>query len=292
MSASVPYGPLPESQLGPASGLQADDARPAVSALAQRTPERWRLVAAGAIVAVVVAAIWLWGRPASGDASVLVAVTAEAWVGGQPPGAFDLVAVAADVGARLAAPEAVLDSVVAYDVPAGTFVAPALLAAPAELSGEFTSMQFAADSAAWPSPGPHAGSHAVIATALGGCALDVVTLADGGDGYIVVRLDAGHAGRYAAAAELDGLVVWPAPPDGWPLCPQRGASAVVVPARPRSGDGPPGLGPSEFDMSGSAPSGVAFSNQPFVGSTTNEGAQAGGAARGTPSSARPHSAGG
>ena len=236
MSLSAPPGtpPLAHSAEPP----------PAVpGGLPRSGPERWRLLAAGAIVVAVVAAVWLWGRPASSGAKVLVAVTSEAWAAGQPPGSFDLVGVPEDVAARLAPPEALLDSLVTHDAPTGTFVVPALLAEPADAEGAVTSLKFAAATGAWPPPGPQAGSHAVIATVFGGCALDVTTLSGGGDGYVVVRLDAADTGRYAAAAELDGLVAWPAPPDGWPLCPQRRASAVVLPGGPLSHFEPSGAGP-------------------------------------------------
>ena len=252
-----------------------DEQLPAAAGLVQRGPERWRLVAAGAIVAAVVAAIWLWGRPASSDATVLVAVTTEAWAAGQPPGAFDLVGVPPDIAARLAPPEAVLDSVVAHDAPEGTFVTSALLAEPADVEGAFTSLKFVAETGAWPSPGPQAGSHAVIATAFGGCALDVPTLADGGDGFVVVRLDPAGAGRYAAASELDGLVAWPAPPDGWPLCPQRRSTTVVPQGGPLSGFESPGTGWSGTGWSGAGPSG---SGQP--GSATEPSPSAAGQAGG------------
>ena len=253
----------PAAQPGVPHGIHADELPPAATAgLVQRGPERWRLVAAGAIVAAVLAAIWLWGRPASSEATVLAAVTTEAWFAGQPPGAFDLVGVPPEVAARLAPPEAVLDSVVAHDAPEGTFVTSALLAEPADVEGAFTALKFVAETGAWPSPGPRAGSHAVIATAFGGCALDVTTLAEGGDGFVVVRLDPVGAGRYAAASELDGLVAWPAPPDGWPLCPQRRSTTVVPPGGPLSGFESPGTGWSDAGASGSERPGSASAPSP------------------------------
>ena len=239
------------------SASRSDEQFPAAAGMVQRGPERWRLVAAGVIVAAVVGAIWLWGRPSSSDATVLVAVTTEAWAAGQPPGGFEVVSVPPDIAARLAPPEAVPGSVSAHDVAEGTFVTSALLAEPADVEGAFTSLKFVAETSAWPSPGPQAGSHAVIATAFGGCALDVTTLADGGDGFIVVRLDAAGTGHYAAASELDGLVAWPAPPDGWPLCPQRRSATVVPQDGPLSGFESRGTGWSGTGWSGAGPSGSA-----------------------------------
>ena len=187
--------------------------------------EPWRLGAAAAVVGIVVCALWLWGRPRSELPQVLVAVTAETWVAGQPPGAFDVVTLPPDVATRFVEPDIIADRVVAHHVPAGTFVTPALLTVAAESAGSTTAMRFAADTTAWPPPGPRAGSHSVVSTVLGGCAIEVSTLLGGADDSIVVRVDQQSAARIAAAAEPDGLVVWPAPPDGWPQC-RRTVGAV------------------------------------------------------------------
>ncbi|WP_420444246.1 hypothetical protein [Candidatus Poriferisodalis sp.] len=205
-----------------------DEQQAAVAGLPRRSPEPWRLGAALAIVAIVVAAIWLWGRPHTEPPQALVAVTSEAWMAGQPPGAFEVVGVPEALATRFADPDAIAGRAVAHDVPAGTFVTPALLEAPQDVVGAVTSMQFVADTGAWPAPGPRAGSRAVVSTVLGGCALDVTTLADGGDARIVVRVDAPFAARLAAAVELGGLVVWPAPPDGWPLCPSGRSTSLAL----------------------------------------------------------------
>ena len=157
----------------------------------------------------------------------MVAVTAEMWVAGQPPGAFDAVTLPPDVATQFVEPDSIADRVAAHDVPAGTFVTPTLLTSATESAGSTTAMHFTADTAAWPPPGPRAGSHAVLSTVLGGCAVDVATLLGGADNSIVVRVDPDDAARIAAAAEPDGLVVWPAPPDGWPLC--RRALGTVGP---------------------------------------------------------------
>ena len=212
------------------AGYLGDEQQAAAAGLPRRSPEPWRLGAALVIVAIVVAAIWLWGRPHTEPPQALVAVTSEAWMAGQPPGAFEVVGVPEALATRFADPEAIAGRAVAHDVPAGTFVTSALLEAPQDVAGAVTLMQFAADTGAWPEPGPRAGSRAVVSTVLGGCALDVTTLAEGGDGRIVVRVDAPFAARLAAAVELGGLVVWPAPPDGWPLCPPN-RLANVAPSR-------------------------------------------------------------
>ena len=174
------------------------------------------------IVAVVVAAIWMWGRPHREPPPALVAVTSEAWLAGQPPGAFEVAEVPQDLAGRFVDPDSIAGSVAAFDVPAGTFVTSALLDSPGVAAGANTAIRLSADTSAWPEPGPRAGSRAVVAGVLGGCALDVTTLAGGADGRIVVHVDAAGAARYARAAELDGLVVWPAPPDGWPRCRSAG----------------------------------------------------------------------
>jgi hypothetical protein len=179
------------------------------------------------IVAVVVAAVWLWGRPHREPPQALVAVTSAAWLAGQPPGAFDVAEVPQDLAGRFADPDSIAGSVVAFDVPVGTFVAPSLLGPPEAAAGARTVLRLSADTSAWPEPGPRAGSRAVVAGVLGGCALDVTTLAGGAEGSIVVHVDAAGAARYARAAELDGLVVWPAPPDGWPECRSTGAMGAV-----------------------------------------------------------------
>ena len=213
------------------AGYLGDEQQAAVAGLPQRGPEPWRLSAALAIVAIVVAAIWLWGRPHAEPPPALVAVTSEAWMAGQSPGAFEVVGVPEALATRFVDPDAIVGRAVAHDVPAGTFVTPALLKAPQDVAGAVTLIQFAAETGAWPAPGPGAGSRAVLSTVLGGCAIDVTTLADGDDGRIVVRVDAPFAARLAAAVELGGLVVWPAPPDGWPLCPS-GRSTRLAPSTP------------------------------------------------------------
>lgn len=180
--------------------------------------EPWRVGVSAVIVTVVVAAIWLWGRPHQAPPHALVAVTSEAWLAGQPPGAFEVAGVPQDLAGRFADPDSIAGSVVGFDVPAGTFVTPTLLGPPDAAAGARTALRLSADTSAWPEPGPRAGSRAVVSGVLGGCALDVTTLAGGADGSIVVHVDAESAARYASAAELDGLVVWPAPPDGWPEC--------------------------------------------------------------------------
>ncbi|WP_419944424.1 hypothetical protein [Candidatus Poriferisodalis sp.] len=210
--------------------------------------EPWRIAVSAVIVAVVVAAVWLWGRPHQDPPRALVAVTAEAWLAGQVPGAFEAVAVPEELSGQFADPESIAGSLVAFDVPAGTFVTSALLGPPGAASGTHTVMRFSADTSAWPDPGPGAGSRAVVAGVLGGCAIGVTTLAGGSEDGIVVRVDAAGAARYALAAELDGLVVWPAPPDGWPECRSAATGTANTPrigSDASTGIGnemPPGLG--------------------------------------------------
>ena len=211
-------------------GFGPDDQAPTLPGGQRAGIEPWRLGVAAVTVAVVVTAIWLWGRPHREPPPALVAVTSEAWLAGQPPGAFELAGVPQGLADQFAVPDSIADSVVAFDVPAGTFVTPALLGPPDVAAGARTAMRLSADTSAWPAPGPRAGSRAVVSGVLGGCALDVTTLAGGADGSIVVHVDAAGAARYASAAELDGLVVWPAPPDGWPAC--RSAPSVgIAPSR-------------------------------------------------------------
>ena len=210
-------------------GFGVDEPASAAAGVRRTGIEPWRLAVSAVIVTVVVAAIWLWGRPHRVPPHALVAVTAEAWLAGQPPGAFEAAEIPHALAERFADPDSIARGLVAFDVPAGTFVTPALLRPPDGATGARTVMRLSADTSAWPEPGPAAGSRAVVAGVLGGCALDVTTLADGAEGSIVVRVDAADAARYAHAAELDGLVVWPAPPDGWPECRSAGAGAVIRP---------------------------------------------------------------
>ena len=209
-------------------GFGVNEPAPTAPGVPRTGIELWRLAVSAVIVAVVIAAIWLWGRPHREAPRALVGVTAEAWLAGQPPGAFEVAEVPQELSGQFADPDSIAGSVVAFDVPAGTFVAPALLGSRDDVSAARTLMRFSADTSAWPEPGPGAGSRAVVAGVVGGCALDVTTLAGGAEGSIVVRVDATDAARYARAAELDGLVVWPAPPDGWPEC----RSATTGTARP------------------------------------------------------------
>lgn len=221
-------------------GFGPDDPAPASSGVARPGIEPWRVGVSAVIVAVVVAAIWLWGRPHREPPQALVGVTAEAWLAGQPPGAFEAVEVPQVLAGRFADPDSIAGNVATFDVPAGTFVTPALLGPPDAAVGARTAMRLSADTSAWPEPGPRAGSRAVVSGVLGGCALDVTTLAGGADGSIVVHVDAPDAARYASAAELDGLVVWPAPPDGWPQC--RSAGAVGTVPSTFGSEAPYGLG--------------------------------------------------
>ncbi len=202
----------------PQFGYPAEELQPVARRVGRPGLEPWRLAAAGAIVGVVVLAVWLWGRPEGEPLRALAAVTAEAWIAGQPPGSFEVVNVSVDLATRLVEPDAIADQVVAHDVPAGTFVSPALLKSAERVTGVMTAMRFGVDTSAWPSPGPRAGSNAVVSTVKGGCGIEVATLLDGADDSIVLRVDVTTAARLAAAAESDGLVVWPAPPDGWPEC--------------------------------------------------------------------------
>ncbi len=220
-------------------GFGPDDQAPALPGGQRAGVEPWRLGVAAVIVAVVVAAIWLWGRPHREPPPALVAVTSEAWLAGQPPGAFEVAGVPEGLAGRFVDPDSIAGSVVAFDVPAGTFVTEALLGPPDVAEGARTAIRLSADTSAWPEPGPRAGSRAVVAGVLGGCALDVTTLVGGAEGSIVVHLDAPGAARYARAAELDGLVVWPAPPDGWPGC--RPAGAVGTVSSPFGSEMPYGL---------------------------------------------------
>jgi len=221
-------------------GFGTDDPAPASAGARRAAIEPWRIAVSAAIVAIVVAAIWLWGRPPGEPPHVPAAITAEAWLAGQPPSAFDAVMVPQEFSGHFADPDAIANSVAAFDVPAGTFVTPALLGPPESAFGARTVMRLSADTSAWPDPGPHAGSRAVVAGVLGGCALDVTTLAGGAEGSIVVHVDPAEAARYARAAELDGLVVWPAPPDGWPECRSATVDAVILPGS--GGDAPSGFG--------------------------------------------------
>ena len=218
---NVPPNPGFLSDEGPVPAAAPDRARARI--------EPWRLGVATLIVAVVVAAIWLWGRPEREQSEAMVAVTSQAWLAGQPTGAFELVSVPSELGDQFARPEVVAASIAAYDIPEGSFVTPALLAEPDSTAGELTTIRFEAVTSAWPAPGPRAGAVAVVSAVLGGCALDVATLAGGDEGEIVVRVDHFDAARLAEAASLGGLVVWPAPPDGWPLCPQHRPAASATP---------------------------------------------------------------
>lgn len=208
-------------------GFGPDDPAPAPPGVQRAGIEPWRIGMAAVIVAVVVAAIWLWGRPHREPPLAMVGVTSEPWLAGQPPGDFEVAEVPQELAVWFADPDSVAGSVVAFDVPPGTFVTPALLGPLGTAAGAHTAIRLSADTSAWPEPGPRAGSRAVVAGVLGGCALDVTTLAGGAEGSIVVHVDAVGAARYARAAELDGLVVWPAPPDGWPQCRSAGAAGTV-----------------------------------------------------------------
>lgn len=243
------------------TGFGPDEQSPASPGATRYGIEPWRIGVSAVIVVIVVAAIWLWGRPHQAPPMVMVAVTSEAWLAGQPPGGFETAEVPQELAGQLANPDSIAGSVAAFDVPAGTFVTPALLGPPEAVAGAHTVMRLSADTSAWPAPGPRAGSRAVVAGVLGGCALDVTTLAGGADGSIVVRVDAAGAARYARVAELDGLVVWPAPLDGWPECRRTATAGTISSAfgtgetRRFDGQGPSGYGseasPTRFnDLAG------------------------------------------
>lgn len=251
-------------------GFGPDDQAPAPPGGHRAGIEPWRLGVAAMIVAIVVAAIWLWGRPHREPPPAFVAVTSEAWIAGQPPGAFELAGVPQGLADQFAVPDSIAGGVVAFDVPAGTFVTPALLGPPDAAAGARTAMRLSADTSAWPEPGPRAGSRAVVSGVLGGCALDVTTLAGGAEGSIVVHVDAAGAARYASAAELDGLVVWPAPPDGWPQC--RSAGAVGTVPSTFGSEAPDGLGhQAPWGLRGDSATGLGNERPP-----TPSGGSAGG----------------
>lgn len=224
---------------GPA-GYAVDDRSADRGGLPRQGPEPWRIGAAVLIVGAVVLAIWLWGRPHAEPPTALAAVASEPWTAGQPPGGFEIVEIAAQLADRFADPDSIATSVASHDIPPGTFVTPGLLGNPGDAMGGLTAMRFMADTSAWPDPGPRAGSRAVVAEVLGGCALDVTTLAGGAEGSIVAHVDAAGAARYARAVELDGLVVWPAPPDGWPECRVPQIAGTIQSAF--GGGAPSGLG--------------------------------------------------
>lgn len=192
---------------------------------------RWRLLAAGIILAATVATIAALSR--SGDATPEVPVVAagQRWAAGHPPGDLLIVDMPADKAAFFVRPSDLVGAVAAVDVPEGTLVSPQMLRP--RRSGDDTRrttlMRFRVSDEMWPHPGPMPGSRAVFSASPGGCAAALVTLVAVGDDGAAESSVTVEADPELAAVLSDGQWwIWEAPPGRWPLCEASDANGAPV----------------------------------------------------------------
>lgn len=177
-----------------------------------------RVVAAFAVVAVVVVALFMFGRSAQAPLTAGVVSTTDTWLEGQPFGAFEIIQVPAEMTERFVSPNDLEGMVAATRIPAGALVAPQMLRARSVGSSVETQMRVAVDSHLWPDPGPVPGAVAVFAIEPGGCAVYLAELVDGQRDVVTLELDAPLARDIVGLAATTPLLVWEAPQAGWPGC--------------------------------------------------------------------------
>ena len=179
---------------------------------------RWRLLAAAAVLAATLVAVFAL----SGDddtAEVAVVATTQRWIEGHPPGEHAIVGVPADLAPLFALPSELADTVAAVDVPAGTLVSPTMLRPQPEGGDRRTAlMRIGVHHEIWPSPGPLPGAQAVFSRTPGGCAAALVVLvaAETADGSATVTIEASP--ELAAILAEGQWWIWESPPAGWPQC--------------------------------------------------------------------------
>ena len=182
-----------------------------------RPAQNQRLLAAGAVVVVVIVAIWLFGRPDPPEPTVEVVATAVDWPAKREAGEFITVEMPADTASLFVTPAELEGRVPAIPVPAGAVVSEAMLAdAGSAFAADLSSTLLAltVDPSLWPDPGPRAGDIAVLAEKPGGCAAAVLPVVLATDETLVVEA------RPQAAAVLGPVVwwTWESPVAGWPAC--------------------------------------------------------------------------
>ena len=126
-----------------------------------------RFAAAGAVVLLVAASVWLWGRDAPEQPSVAVVATSQPWAAGRVPGAYVEVQAPRQLAAMLVAPDDLAGMVAVTDIAAGVILSPRMLMPAETETGLTTSTVFklTVDTSLWPEPGPAAGDTAVFSPA-------------------------------------------------------------------------------------------------------------------------------
>ncbi len=202
--------------------------------------ERWRLLLALAVVGAVAATLWLWGRPQSIAAQTAVVVTSEYWFAGAEPAGFHLAQLPTEIASRFVEPAQLINRIATVDIPSGVYVAASQLTGTHDVDGvvdetsrEVTFMNFRASYAPWwPSP-PSVGDWAVIAAKQGGCALHVLQLAGVSDSTATFAVNHSLATELSELSQLQPLVLWKSPSQGWPAC-DGGQAAPRAPRSPRA----------------------------------------------------------
>lgn len=195
---------------------------------------RWRLLAAGIVLAATVATIAALSRDGDAIPEVSVVAAGQRWAAGHPPGEILIIDMPADRAAFFVHPSELAGVIAAVDVPGGTLVSPQMLRP--RQSGDDTRrtalMRFRVTDEMWPHPGPVPGSRAVFSASPGGCAAALATLVavgdDGGAEFSVTV----EADPELSAVLSDGQWwIWESPPGRWPLCepPAANGSSVPVP---------------------------------------------------------------
>lgn len=181
---------------------------------------KWRLLAAAAVLAATLAAIFALSSNDRAEAKVPVVVASQRWVEGHPPGEQVILNVSADLAALLVRPSDLTDKVAAVDVPEGTLLSPKMLRQiQKEDSTRATAlMQFSVSADLWPDPGPTTGRQAVFSPTPGGCAVAISTLLAVADDGAAARVTVETDPELAAALSDRQWWIWESPPGGWPEC--------------------------------------------------------------------------
>lgn len=193
---------------------------------------RWRLLAAGIVLAATIATIAALSRDGQPIPEVPVVAASQRWAAGHPPGELLVIDMPADRAAFFVHPSELTGAIAAVDVPEGTLVSPQMLRP--RQSGDDTRrtalMAFRVSHELWPHPGPVPGSRAVFSASPGGCAEALVTLVSvGGDGAAESSVTVEADPELAALLSDGQWWIWESPPGGWPLCEPSAANGSSVP---------------------------------------------------------------
>ena len=194
---------------------------------------RWRLLAAGIVLAATVATIAALSRDGEPTPAVTVVAAAQRWTAGHPPGELLTIDMPAENAAFFVHPTELAGAIAAVDVPEGTLVSPQMLRPrqSGDDSRRTALMQFRVNGELWPHPGPAPGNRAVFSSSPGGCAAALVTLvAVSGDGAAESSVTVEADPELAAELSDGQWWIWEAPPGRWPRCKPSAANGSIAPA--------------------------------------------------------------